>query len=352
MSIASRRTKFRKVNVAAIASLFLVILAGGVVRSSGSGMGCPDWPKCFGRYIPPTDASQLPKDYKEKYIGRRVKKNTHFAKLLDALGYNQLADRIRRDRSVLLVEDFNAANTWTEYVNRLVGVVAGFLLIAAVVYSFSYRGAENTIPLLSVVNLVLIGVQGWLGSVVVSTNLTSWIVTVHMLLALAILAIAIYTYYLAKNFDRNRGGIAGGLFFLGILSLVVSIIQIVAGTNLREEIDAVSAHSEGLRNDWVSEVGNALSDHRNIAIAVVLINVALFILVRKNYNRHSLQQQLMSLTFLLIMLQIVTGIIMSYWMLPAFAQAAHITLASLVFGAQFYLLLNLTKQGTLQGRAA
>src|ERR1700754_3434051 len=118
MSKATSKDRFRKINLLNIFWLFVLILAGGVVRSTGSGMGCPDWPKCFGGYIPPTDVAQLAKDYQKVYVAERVAKNQKFAKTLDVFGYGDLAQRIRKDKSILIPEEFNAAQTWTEYINR------------------------------------------------------------------------------------------------------------------------------------------------------------------------------------------------------------------------------------------
>src|ERR1700759_526998 len=126
MNIAVSQKKFQKINLVTIVLLFVLILAGGVVRSTGSGMGCPDWPKCFGRYVPPTDISELPADYKQKYIAGRVEKNQKFAKTLDLFGFGDLATRLRGDKSILVPEEFNAAKTWTEYINRLIGAITGF----------------------------------------------------------------------------------------------------------------------------------------------------------------------------------------------------------------------------------
>src|SRR4051812_11831361 len=117
MSINTPGNKFITVNLITIVLLFVLILAGGVVRSTGSGMGCPDWPKCFGRYIPPTNASELPADYKKVYADKRLAKNQKFSKMLDVFGYNRLAERIRNDKSILAPEEFNSARTWTEYIN-------------------------------------------------------------------------------------------------------------------------------------------------------------------------------------------------------------------------------------------
>ena len=344
MSISASKKRFQFFNLTAIVLLFILILAGGVVRSTGSGMGCPDWPKCFGGYIPPTNAAQLPADYKQKYVEGRMKKNQRFAKTLDVFGYSELATRIREDRSILVPEDFNVGKTWTEYINRLIGAVSGLFLLLTAIYSFSYKGADNSIVVASVTNLILVGFQGWLGSIVVSTNLVAWIVTVHMLLALAIVALAIYSYHRAKVLGRPKLTVKGFIYLITVLALLVSVVQIAFGTSVREKIDEVSSHLQGAyRQDWVSKAGNIFAHHRDLAIVVFVLNVMLYALVRKSYNRHSIHQQLMSFTFLMIMLQIGTGIVLSYFALPPYAQTIHILLASLVFGAQFYLLLNLSR---------
>jgi cytochrome c oxidase assembly protein subunit 15 len=341
--------RFQKVNLITIILLFAVILAGGVVRSTGSGMGCPDWPKCFGRYIPPTDVTELPKDYKQTYVAGRARKNERFAKTLDVFGYADLAARLRNDKSILMPEDFNAARTWTEYANRLVGALSGLFLLLTMIFSFKYFGQKNIIPVLSTLNLVLVFFQAWLGSIVVSTNLVAWIVTVHMLLALAILAISIYTYHLSKVEGKKPLHVSLFVSVVAVLVLVISIVQITLGTEVREQVDAVASHFEQqYRERWVNDTGPVFPHHRDTALLVLVFNVMLYALVRRNFSRHSVHQQLMSFIFLLIVLQIGTGIALSYFALPPFAQAVHIVLASLMFGAQFYLLLNFYKSASAE----
>ncbi|MDB5014191.1 MAG: cytochrome oxidase assembly [Daejeonella sp.] len=342
-----KEKRFIAVNFIAIVTLFLLILAGGIVRSSGSGMGCPDWPKCFDQYVPPTSATQLPNNYKEKYISKRIEKNNRFAKTLDRFGYSDLADKVRNDKSILQHEEFNVTKTYVEYINRLIGVVFGFLLIALFVSSLTYYKTRKSIFFLSALNLFLVAFQGWLGSIVVSTNLMSWIVTVHMLLAVAILAVCILTYFQAINLrDRNIlvRHPSKSIRYLTIFVLIVSLIQITLGTTVREQIDYVADSMHHLdRVDWVSKVGFNFVLHRDLAIIVLATNVVLFLLVRSKFVLNGLQFRFASFIISIIVLQLITGFMLSYMALPPVAQSMHIVLACLLFGAQYFLLLLLNK---------
>jgi cytochrome c oxidase assembly protein subunit 15 len=143
-----------------VATIYALILVGGIVRATGAGMGCPDWPTCFGQWIPPTSESQLPANYQEIYAER---------------GY---ADTV-----------FNVRKTWTEYLNRLLGVFTGFTILATLIFSLSYRRSEPRVFLLALAGFILVGVQGWLGSRVVASNLMPGMITIHMLLAQVIVGI-------------------------------------------------------------------------------------------------------------------------------------------------------------------
>ncbi|EDM37401.1 cytochrome oxidase assembly protein [Pedobacter sp. BAL39] len=341
--VPKSENRFIRLNLITIIITLLLILAGGIVRSTGSGMGCPDWPKCFDQYIPPTDVSQLPADYKEKYVAQRVKKNERFAKTLERMGKAHLADSIRHDQSILQHEPFNVAKTWTEYINRLMGALTGFFLLALVIFSYRYRKTAKRIFVLSILNLVVVGFQAWLGSIVVSTNLMPWIVTVHMLLALVILGILVYTYNYAKQLHQPETVIMSNITWLKLLifvSVVLSTVQIVLGTEVREAIDAIAKQmSYNGRNVWVSRVGNVFSYHRDLAILVLIVNVVVYKLVKDRFNGKATALRVGNSIAIVLLIQVATGLLLSNFALPPYAQALHILFSTALFTLQYYLYL-------------
>lgn len=337
--------RFIKINRLTIIVLFLVITAGGIVRSTGSGMGCPDWPKCFNRVIPPTHVSQLPEGYEQQYIEGRAKKNERFAKLVERFGFAETADKIRHDESILVHEEFNPAKTWTEYLNRVVGVIAGFCLLFSAIYSFTYRRNKPAIVVWSVLNVFVVVLQAWLGSIVVSTNLMPWIITVHMLLALVIVAISIYTFYLATTFRNGTILInypSTGLKILSIVSIAITIVQVVYGTAVREAIDHLGDQMVD-RSLWIASLDVDYLVHRVLAYVTLAITALLVFLVKSRFNKSSLQSMYAMILMVLIIIQMLSGVVLARFDVPAFAQTTHLVVASLFFGAQYYLMLLMTK---------
>jgi len=342
--------RFIRLNLITIVVTLILILAGAVVRSTGSGMGCPDWPKCFDQYVPPTSVDQLPKDYKQKYVAGRLAKNERFAKLLDKMGKSNLADSIRHDQTISVPESFNVANTWTEYINRLAGVTTGFLLIAIAGFSLIYRKNAKRIIILSIFNLFVVVVQAWLGSIVVSTNLTAWVVTVHMLLALVLLAVLVYTYYYAQTLYKVDTVVISKVFWLKVLilvSLILSVLQIVLGTEVREAIDAVSKsllYQE--RNTWIAKIGDIFSYHRDLAIGVVVLNAFIYQFVMNKFGGKATELKLANSIVLVLLVQIASGILLSTFALPPAAQVVHLVFSTVLFTIQFYLYLLVYRTST------
>jgi len=347
-----KEKRFIKYNFYTIVFLFLVILAGGIVRSSGAGMGCPDWPKCFDHYIPPTDVSQLPEDYQEKYVAQRLAKNAKFANMLEKMGYHDLAYKVRHDESIKIPEEFNVTKTYTEYINRLTGAVTGIFVLLTFAASFAYLKSHTRVFVLSFINLILLGFQAWLGSIVVSTNLLAWTITVHMIVAVLILALAIYTYHYARSL-RDSSVLAlkpSNLLKLVVwASLLLCFAQIVIGTELRETIDAIIQSNPSLaRAEWLQHTGEIYLNHKLLALSVVASSVLIFLLVRK-YKLGEMQLRFAIYGLLLVALQYLLGIILNFFAMPPAAQALHMVLATLMFGAQFYLLLMLKTASVKMG---
>lgn len=299
--------------IVTIAAVFFLIFVGGVVRASGAGMGCPDWPKCFGRWIPPTDVSQLPADYQEIYSHR---------------GYGDT--------------EFNAFKTWTEYVNRLIGASIGLLIFATLVLSFAYWSTDRLIVLASFASFVLVGFNGWLGSVVVATNLVPVIITLHMVAALFVVGTLIYAVARSKRADGAAESVqqTNSIPWLIGAAIALSFIQLILGTEVREQVDEIAkAMGDANRASWANEFGKAFLAHRSLSILILATNVALAVAIARHTGRDATLRRSAYALVSIIAAEIGVGALLYYTGMPAALQPLHLLLSALLFGAQFYILI-------------
>ncbi len=309
---------FRKLGILTIITIYLLVLAGGIVRSTGSGMGCPDWPKCFGMLVPPTDVSQLPPNYQEIY-----------------------AEKLHGE------VEFNATKTWIEYANRLVGAFTGLVVFATFIASiYYYFKKDRVIVYLSFLGVILIGANGALGKYVVDSFLKPGVVTLHMLLA--VLVVFVLLYSIARAWSEvikvEKIENKSTLNRLLILTLVVSTTQVLLGTQVREAIDKVIANPLfGYdRNTWIEQMGLPFMIHRSYSLLILALHVYLIVYLKKNINAEGLIYKFMITLLVIVVIEVLSGIIMAYFGVPAYIQPIHLTLAILSLGIQFiiYLLTN------------
>ncbi len=310
--------RFRRIGMMTLIAVYLVILAGGIVRASGAGMGCPDWPKCFGQWIPPTSESQLPADYHQIYAGR---------------GYADTS--------------FNAVKTWTEYGNRLIGASTGLLVFLTLLASRHYRKSDPAVFNLSLAVFALIGFQAWLGARVVANHLNPWVITAHMLMAFTIVILLIYA--IARSQKGELASIDVSRLparFKTVLqvALGLSLLQIAMGTQIRQAMDPLIfqqlVHGDGGdRSLWRESFPIIFYIHRSFSSIILFTNLWLVWKIYCTIDRASLLFRFALVLAGLVVTAILTGVSLDRLGFPAVVQPVHLLMANLIFGTQFFVLL-------------
>ncbi len=326
---------FVRLNWITLIAIFLVVIAGSFVRISGSGMGCPDWPKCFGEWVPPTQLSELPDNYKEIYGERRVKKVEKFARFLSSIGMEETAKKIKNDPATYEELPFNAGKTWTEYANRLVGFLAGNGVLILLIWTlFRYRW-DKRLLVLSILSLVVISLNAWFGSIVVATNLVPWVITVHMFLALVSIIIQSIIVRRVSPSVQKRLNIPVGMKALIVIILVITTYQLFLGTQVREYIDILTKQGIG-RAGWSEHFGWPFFIHRSFSwLVLVLITVLAF------WNHRTEKIKGIYWAFIVLSLELIGGVLLAYADMPGLVQVSHLLFATILFGVLFMLFLRL-----------
>lgn len=307
--------RFRYMGLLTILVVYTLILVGGVVRTTGSGMGCPDWPTCFGQWIPPVSESELPANYQQIYADR---------------GY--------------LETEFNATKTWIEYANRLLGVTTGLLILLTVVFSYRFLKIDKPVFYFSLAAFILVAFQGWLGSRVVASNLMPGMITAHMITAQIIVGLLIYAIVRSQKelLEKVQIGTVPKAFPM-VLKVVMgmTLLQMIMGTQVREAVDIIAHQMDySSREEWIERLPIIFLVHRSFSSLVLFSNLWLVWRLIKSVDRTSLLYRLAFVLLGLIVSTILLGVVMDRLHVPAFAQPFHMWLASLIFGTQFFIYMN------------
>lgn len=287
---------FQKFALSSTVATYFLIFIGGLVRVSGAGLGCPDWPKCFGKWIPPLSRNEIPQGF-------------------DAASYN-------------------ITLAWIEYLNRLAGMITGLLiLITAILAIINFR-KQKLILIPSILAAIMVAFQGWYGSIVVKSQLLPFTVSIHMLIALVIASLLIYVTYHSFNHERSHAGSDTKSHKSLLLILwFITIVQILFGTQTRSQIEIVWDQFPLLAASAVlARVGLINHIHAILGICVALCTILIGLKIQRIPNLSENRKQNIWLMVILVFLQVVVGLILQIIGLPPVLQVFHLWIASLLIG--------------------
>lgn len=288
------------------------------MRATGSGMGCPDWPRCFGMWVPPTSIEQLPENYQEIF-GAKLKGEV----------------------------EFNPTKTWIEYINRLVGVSVGIFIFITVVLSYrTYFKTDRNIFYICLISFLLVSFQGWLGAKVVSSELAPGMITLHMVVAVVLLGLLIWAVLKSYEYKKIITGNEkrSDIHFLLFLALFGTVGQIVFGTQIREGIDiAEKILGETQRSSWIYEVKGKVIFHAGLSSLILGLHWVIYKKIKDRFgNKVVVGFALWAL--LIVSASVVSGSVLSLAGFPALMQPFHLTFSVVIVSIQFILYFVLNPQ--------
>lgn len=312
--------------------IYVVVLAGSIVRMTGSGMGCPDWPKCFGLLIPPTSEEEIRWAPETEYSEGRmvIERDTLWVATEDHLSQKgEFGTKVWKPYERHSYATFNTLHTWIEYLNRLSGALAGIPIL--ILFILAIKSKKRTPIVLSTATLGSVLFVSWLGKLVVDGNLIPFSITIHAVSALAILA---FLVMLMQYLDGSKTTISKPLRLWIIASLTIAFLQLVLGTQVREVVD-IAIESGVARIDIVNSLPKWWSIHRSAVWLIVVVH-AMWAFPMMKMPRIALYAKL---TFAILLAQTMTGILFTQFGFPAFAQPIHIILGFALILVDLRILL-------------
>ncbi|MFT4175945.1 MAG: COX15/CtaA family protein [Luteolibacter sp.] len=312
--------RFQKLATAALISVLFLMFVGAVVRVTGAGMGCPDWPTCWGCWIPPTTVEEV--DFDKLPIER----------------FKAKAERMGRDPETISVEslkrEFNPRHVWTEYFNRLSSLPVGFFSLATFIAAFWQRRKRPLVFWMAFASLFIVLLNAWMGAKVVYSGLKPGVLTTHLALAMGLLGLLVYcanrgtdTPWRMKMADGKRT-LARRVVFVFLLTIVA---EGILGSQIREITDELAkSHINAPRAEWLAELEHTwvYIAHRSFSWAVLGVAVWAYQVSRRHRAGGPTVVEKTALG--IVLAQMVLGLIMAQVHIYAWVQVVHVGLAAVL----------------------
>lgn len=326
-------TFYQRLAVATFIAVEVLIFVGAAVRASGSGLGCPDWPFCYGCWLPPTKAEDI--DFSR----------------LDLEKFRKKAAQHGRDPATITEEslraEFDPVATWVEYLNRLTSLPVGFTSLLLFFVSFGQIKRRRVgVFLAGVGAFALVLLNAWLGAKVVLSGLRPGIITLHMALAILLQCVLVYAAWGATTTRWRLSAterVTSGLRWLGWLLFLLIVMEGVMGSQVRELTDALAkSHVGELRSQWVGELEQSWVYLIHRSFSWLIVGCALWwmwkasaVLKRLGW----LEWGVVGIVFA----QMFLGLILAHVGIVGVVQVLHIGLSSLLVSGLFLWLLGASK---------
>ncbi len=285
-------TGYQALAAAAAAGTYLLIVVGAIVRVTGSGLGCPDWPTCHGQLVPPLETAAI-----------------------------------------------------IEYTHRLLGALVSPLILATTVGAWLVRRRDRAVVVPATLAPILLAIQIVLGMVVVRRELPAMEVLVHLVFAMAILGLLVWTAIAAGPAPQPRPG-ANAADAIGARRLIgwahatttVVFLLLVVGAYVQATGAGYACVGfPGCNGEALPFGANRLVDihllHRLLAYTLAALGAVVVWQAWRHWRWLPAVPRTATLLGLLILAQIGIGAVLVSTALPAHARAAHVAGAAAVWAA-------------------
>ena len=313
-------TRFQKLATAALVSVLVLMFVGAIVRVTGAGMGCPDWPTCWGCLIPPTHVEQV--DFSKLPIEK----------------FQRKAQRMGRDPATITVEslrqEFNPRHVWTEFLNRLSSLPVGFFSLATFIAAFWQREKRPLVFWMAFAALLTVLINAWMGARVVYSGLSPGVLTTHLALAMSLIGMLVYCAWRGTDTPWRIAMADAPLARLRAIVtvlLVVIIAEGILGSQVREMTDELAkAHANAPRATWASELEGSWKYlvHRSFSWVVLGITLWAWLLTQRHRTGGSGWVEKVVLG--IVLSQMVLGVVMAQIHIYSWVQVLHVGLAAIL----------------------